>query len=159
MKQKIQCGGHMSLIAETKLFFSPIKRHIALCLYYFYFKICYNQKKIFFCLFLVARGLHCYTQAFFGCGMQASHYGGFSCGAEALGSRAQQLWDLGFVAPRHVGSSQTRDQTRVPCIDRWFSTPGPKRKSYTMLKKKNCHKSYQSHGWAVVCRSGVQIQK
>ena len=47
VKQKIQCGGHMSLIAETKLFFSPIKRHIALCLYYFYFKICYNQKKYF----------------------------------------------------------------------------------------------------------------
>ena len=68
--------------------------------------------------------------------MQASHYGGFSCGAEALDSRAQQLWDLGLVAPRHVGSSQTRDQTRVPCIDRWFSTPGPKRKSYTMFKKK-----------------------
>ena len=34
------------------------------------------------------------------------------------GSRAwaQQLWHSGLVTPRHVGSSQTKDQTRVPCI-------------------------------------------
>ena len=25
---------------------------------------------------------------------------------------------MGLVAPRHVGSSQTRDRTRVPCIGR-----------------------------------------
>ena len=37
-----------------------------------------------------------------------------------LGSRAQaqELWHVVSVAPRHVGSSQTRDQTRVPCIGR-----------------------------------------
>ena len=36
-----------------------------------------------------------------------------------LGSRAQvqQLWHTGLVAPWHVGSSQTRDQT---CIGRWI---------------------------------------
>ena len=28
------------------------------------------------------------------------------------------LWLMGPVAPRHVGSSQTRAQTRVPCIGR-----------------------------------------
>ena len=27
---------------------------------------------------------------------------------------------MGLVAPRHVGSSQTRAQTRVPCIGRWI---------------------------------------
>ena len=27
---------------------------------------------------------------------------------------------MGLVAPRHVGSSQTRDRTRVPCIGRWI---------------------------------------
>ena len=27
---------------------------------------------------------------------------------------------MGLVAPRHVGSSLTRDQTRVPCIGRWI---------------------------------------
>ena len=34
----------------------------------------------------------------------------------------QELWSFSscgnFVAPRHVGSSQTRDRTRVPCIGR-----------------------------------------
>ena len=28
------------------------------------------------------------------------------------------MWLTGLVAPRHVGSSQTRARTRVPCIDR-----------------------------------------
>ena len=27
---------------------------------------------------------------------------------------------MGLVAPRHVGSSQTRARTRVPCIGRWI---------------------------------------
>ena len=36
------------------------------------------------------------------------------------GSRvqAQQLWCTSLVAPRHVGSSRTRERTRVPCIGR-----------------------------------------
>ena len=34
------------------------------------------------------------------------------------GTWAQQLWLMGLVAPRHVGSSQTRARTRVPCIGR-----------------------------------------
>ena len=33
-------------------------------------------------------------------------------------AQAQQLWRMGLVAPQHVGSPQTRDQTRVPCISR-----------------------------------------
>ena len=69
------------------------------------------------------------------CGARASHCGGFSCcsrrkgfsncGTRAqqlwlLGSRvqAQQLWRMGLVASRHVGSSRTRARTRVPCIGR-----------------------------------------
>ena len=32
--------------------------------------------------------------------------------------RLQQLWHTGFVALRHVGSSQIRDGTRVCCIAR-----------------------------------------
>ena len=55
-----------------------------------------------------------------------SRCAGFSsCGSRAqllwlAGSRAQaqQLWCMGLVAPRHMGSSQTRAQTRVPCIGR-----------------------------------------
>ena len=33
---------------------------------------------------------------------------------------ALQLWCTGFVALQHVGSSQTRDRTQVPCIGRWI---------------------------------------
>ena len=33
-------------------------------------------------------------------------------------AQAQQLWRTGLVALRHVGSSWTRAQTRVPCISR-----------------------------------------
>ena len=52
-------------------------------------------------------------------GVQAPHYRGLSfCGAQAPDAQAQQLWLTGLVAPRHVGSSQTRDRTRVPCIGR-----------------------------------------
>ena len=72
------------------------------------------------------------------CGAWASHCSGFSlqstgsrhagfsgCGTWAqqlrpTGSRAQaqQLWHTGLVVPWHVGSSQTRAQTCVPCIGR-----------------------------------------
>ena len=48
---------------------------------------------------------------------RASHYRGLSCcGAQAPDAQAQQLWLTGPVAPRRVGSSQTRARTRVPCI-------------------------------------------
>ena len=52
-------------------------------------------------------------------GARASHYRGLSCcGAQAPDAQAQQLWFTGLVALRHVGSSQTRARTRVPCIGR-----------------------------------------
>ena len=52
-------------------------------------------------------------------GARASHYSGLSCcGAQAPDVQAQQLWLMGLVAPRHVGSSQTRARTRVPCNGR-----------------------------------------
>ena len=40
------------------------------------------------------------------------------CGAQAPDAQAQQPWLTGPAAPRHVGSSQTRARTRVPCISR-----------------------------------------
>ena len=60
------------------------------------------------------------------CRMQALECTGFSsCGVWAQqlqctgsGAQAQQLWRAGLVAPWHVGSSRTRDRTRVPCIGR-----------------------------------------
>ena len=52
-------------------------------------------------------------------GARAPHYRGPSrCGAQAPDAQAQQLWLTGPGAPRHVGSSQTRARTRVPCISR-----------------------------------------
>ena len=52
-------------------------------------------------------------------GARASHYHGLSCcGAQAPDAQTQQLWLTGLVAPQHVGSSQTRARTRVPCIGR-----------------------------------------
>ena len=49
----------------------------------------------------------------------ASHYHSLSCcGAQAPDAQAQQLWLTGLAAPRHMGSSQTRARTRVPCIGR-----------------------------------------
>ena len=94
---------------------------------------------ILFYLFLAVLGLCCCEWVFSSCGEQglllvvvhrllivvASR-----CGARALGMRAQQLWlpssraqalqlwRMGLVALRHVGSSGTRARTRVPCIGR-----------------------------------------
>ena len=35
------------------------------------------------------------------------------------------MWRTGLVALQHVGSSRTRDRTRVPCIGRRFLTTAP----------------------------------
>ena len=52
-------------------------------------------------------------------GAQAFHCRGLSCcRAQPPDAQAQQLWLTGLVAPRHVGSSQTRARTRVSCISR-----------------------------------------
>ena len=40
------------------------------------------------------------------------------CRAQAPDAQAQQPWLTGQAAPRHVGSSQTRARTRVPCTGR-----------------------------------------
>ena len=41
-------------------------------------------------------------------------------GFSSCGSQAQYLWHTGLVVPWHVGSSQTRAPTSVPCIGRWI---------------------------------------
>ena len=52
-------------------------------------------------------------------GHSSSRCAGLSrCGAQAPDAQAQQLWLAGLVTPRHVGSSQTRARTRVPCTGR-----------------------------------------
>ena len=63
------------------------------------------------------------------CRILASQYSGFSCcaaqaleheGFSSCSSWAQQLWCMGLAAPWQVKSSQTRNQTRVPCIGTWI---------------------------------------
>ena len=89
--------------------------------------------------------LHCYTRLFCSCGEQwllfiAIHWGGFSCyGAQALGTRASVVvthrlnicstWAL--AASRWVESSQTRDWTHVPCIERRIPTHCTTKKSWS----------------------------
>ena len=61
------------------------------------------------------------------CGAWASHCGGCSlqstglkaCRLHRWGTQSQQLWCIGLVAPRHVGFSQTRDQTRAVQEQDW----------------------------------------
>ena len=71
-------------------------------------------------------------------GARASHYRGLSCcGAQAPDVQAQQLWLTGLVAPRHVGSSQTRARTRVPCIGRWILNHCATREALQLLLTTN----------------------
>ena len=111
--------------------------YFCLCIFFFFLKV---FKKIY--LFLAALSLCCCAGAFSSCGergllflavhvllitvasLVAEH------GLQVLGlqelwlassrAQAQQLWRMGLVALRHVGSSRTRAPTHVPCIGRWI---------------------------------------
>ena len=82
---------------------------------------------LFVIFILAVLDLCCCVWAFSGCSLRASHCNDFSCcRARALGeqvsvvvarglqSTGSVVVAIGFVAPQHVGSSQTRDQTCVP---------------------------------------------
>ena len=78
-------------------------------------------------LFMAALSLRCCIRAFSSCGVRSSHCGGFCCcrawalehaGFSTCSTWAQQLWCTGLDTPGHVGFSQTRNQTSVPCIAR-----------------------------------------
>ena len=93
----------------------------------------------YYFIFLAVLGLHCCAWAFCSCVEQASHCSGFSCcraqalgawaslvvacGLSSCGSRALVALvcrRTGLVALRHMGSSRTRAQTRVPYIGKWI---------------------------------------
>ena len=72
-------------------------------------------------LFSAVLGRHWCLQAFASCGEQRllSSAPASRCVGSPYGKAgAQYLWLRGLVAPQHVGSSQTRDQTCVPCTGR-----------------------------------------
>ena len=92
-----------------------------LFIYLFIFWLCwvFGSCEGFLQLRQVGATLHCGAGPALHRGARASHYRGPSrCGAQASDAQAQQLWLTGPAAPRHVGSSQTRARTRVPCISR-----------------------------------------
>ena len=78
-------------------------------------------------LFMAVLGLRFCARAFSSCSKWGTLFiavrgpltvGLSCCGAQAPDAQAQQLWLTGPAAPQHVGSSQTRARTRVPCIGR-----------------------------------------
>ena len=95
----------------------------------FYFIDFFFFFNVFIYLFMAVLGLRFCARAFSRVlwqvgatlhhGVRASHYRGLSCcGAQAPDAQAQQLWLTVLVAPQHVGSSQTRARTHVPCTGR-----------------------------------------
>ena len=89
--------------------------------FFFFFLIFYFIYYLFICswlcwVFVSVRGLSLVAASG---GHSSSQCAGLSCcRAQAPDAQAQQLWLTGPAAPRHVGSSQTRARTRVPCIGR-----------------------------------------
>ena len=92
-----------------------------------YFTVFFFFFNLFFYLFLAVLGLRFCARAFSSCDKRGPLFiavrrpltiAASCCGAQAPDAQAQQLWLTGLVAPRHVGSSQTRARTRVPCIGR-----------------------------------------
>ena len=89
-----------------------------------------NKFIYFIYLFLAVLGLCYCTRAFSSCGEWGLPFVAVRGLLIAVASLVvehrlqvhglQQLWRTGLVALRHVGSSWTRAQNRVPCIGRWI---------------------------------------
>ena len=116
----------MSVFFSSVCFWDPFMVLYVLVMHFF-FNICVFIL-LFIYLFMAVLGPRFCVRAFSSCGEWGPlfiavrgplHCRGLSCcGAQAPDAQAQQLWLTGPVAPQHVGSSQTRAQTRVPCIGR-----------------------------------------
>ena len=88
---------------------------------YFCFFNKFFLKYLFIYLSLAALGLHCCAWAFSSCSEQwllLLWSTGSVVVAHGLQSAGSVVVAHRLVAPRHVGSSQTRARTRVPCIGR-----------------------------------------
>ena len=127
------CSHHHYLTSETLNYWCPVGPSIYL---FIFLKILFIlMSELFF--FPTVLGLHCCVRAFLveaSGGYSSLPCAGFSLrwllllrsmalgatGFSSCGSRAQELWRTGLVAPQHVGSSWTRDWTCVPCIGRWI---------------------------------------
>ena len=122
---------------------------------------------IYFYLFIMAMlGLCCCAWAYSSCGVWA-YCSGFSL--QSTGSRysGSVVVDNCLVVPRHVGSSQTREQTRVPCIGRqilihWATREvppwifGPHKvcvSKFSISQCLHCFSSWAGVGWEVILAS------
>ena len=86
------------------------------------------------------------------CGTQALERMGFS----SCGVWAQQLWRAGLVALQHMGSSRTRDRTRVPCTGRWILNHCATRevlKSFIKIPRINQSKFKTVNSYSIGCLS------
>ena len=84
----------------------------------------HHHKDIFFLVWLLFLtfiylwlGLRCWAWAFSSSGVWASQRSGLSL-RRAQAHKSFSSCGTGLAAPQHVGSSQTRDRTCVPCISR-----------------------------------------
>ena len=67
------------------------------------------------------------------------------------------MWCMGIAAPWHVESSQTRDQTQVPCVGRWILNHWTTREVPRMgVLKDQTLKKYVA-AIAAVWTSGVEL--
>ena len=73
-------------------------------------------------------------------------------GFSSCSTWAQQLWRMGLVTPRHVGSSRTRDRTCVPCIGRRILNHCTTREVPTLFLKKEKNISYH---WGYFLKSFI----
>ena len=96
-------------------------------------------KFILFIYFLAVLGLHFCARAFSSCGNWGPLFiavrGPLTIAASLVAEHRLQTRRLtGLVAPRHVGSSQTRARTRVPCISRQILNHCATREAQKILK-------------------------
>ena len=115
--------------------FASLVRFIPKRCFFFLDAILFYKFLFLFILFLAVLGLRCCVQ--FSLVAASRGYSSLWCtsfslrwllllwstgsrcaGFSSCGTWAQQLWCMGLVAPRHVGSSRIRARTHVPCISR-----------------------------------------
>ena len=87
----------------------------------------------------------------FVCGAWASRCSGVSCcAARALERRLSSCGAQGLVAPRHVGSSRTRAQTRIPCVGRQILNHCATREAQKVTLEYVCALMLQLKLWVIL---------
>ena len=123
-KQKMTKDIDRAYVKQMVLFFLFFKN-----LFYLFIFGCIGPSLLcagFLQLWRAGATLHCSVR----CLLLLQSTGSRCVGFSSCGSQAQQLWHglqsagsvvlAHLVTPQHVGSSQTRTRTHVPCIGRWI---------------------------------------